>query len=165
MWHLTVTHISANLPTASTNNWDSRDLDTETRLVRTLTSSHLSFPSPSWLLASRDIFMTVAPPLCALLSSFLPPFSTCKVCPMSTYYADLGPHMYAVHVRPPHHTSHGTVAADRWDHLPESVPATASNTPCVLFFMFCIIRAELVCSARYKDISSNHLEAIVSYRY
>ena len=104
MWHLTVTHISANLPTASTNNWDSRDLDTETRLVRTLTSSHLSFPSPSWLLASRDIFMIVAPPLCALLSSFLPPFSTCKVCPMSTYYADLGPHMYAVHVRPPHHT-------------------------------------------------------------
>ena len=48
--------------------------------------------------------MTVAPPLCALLSSFLPPFSTCKVCPMSTNYADLGPHMYAVHVRPPHHT-------------------------------------------------------------
>ena len=32
MWQSPSTHISANLPTASTNNWDSRDLDTATRL-------------------------------------------------------------------------------------------------------------------------------------
>ena len=47
--------------------------------------------------------------------------------------------------------------ADSRDHLPESVHAVVTHT--VLFLVCC------VSSARYKDISSNHLGPIVSNRY
>ena len=131
MWHPPSADIWANLPTASTNNWDSRDLDTETPYSEILSSLFpLGFLTSGipWYFYDRS---SLPPYHCHCSEHYShsgPPYSMCNVCPRSTstLSASLLPHYTFSTGWPgsPHggpSLTHCTVA-DSQDHLPESHP-------------------------------------------